>query len=73
MSEDTPKIKRPRNKTLIEVITYLESINLNVYGSAVCLETGAKSFGLMDYTPENVVKYRKLLEAGKIAEEIDDE
>lgn len=73
MSEDAPKIKRPRNQTLIEVITYLESINLNVYGSACDLETGEKSFGLMDYTPENVVQYRKLLEAGKIAKEIDDE
>lgn len=73
MSEALPKLKRPRDKTLIEVITYLESINLNVYGGGVNLDSGVTSFGCMDYSPENVVTYRKLYEAGKITKDIDDE
>jgi hypothetical protein len=64
---------RPQDKTLKNVVQYLEDIGLSVYGPNVDLESGIRFHALRDFNPEEVIKYRKLYEYDNIidSEELD--
>lgn len=66
MSINKKALPRPQNKTLNQTVEYLASLGLSVYGNAACLESGLFIGGLKDYSPEEVVQYRKLHETGKL-------
>jgi hypothetical protein len=57
---------RPQNNTLAQMVRYLESIGLSVYGPCIDLQTGYRYGACMDYDAERVLRYRKLHEAGKL-------
>ena len=49
-------------------VRYLESIGLEVVGLNWNLETGEGQYGMRGYSPEDVIKYRRLLLADKLIE-----
>ena len=57
---------RPRDKTILNLVKYLNSIGLNVYGQTTNLETGEEYCSNSDFAPEDIVKYRKLVEEDKL-------
>ena len=58
---------RPQNKTILDVLTYLESIGLQTMGDFVDLETGALIGGChMTFSPDDVLQYRRLHAQGRI-------
>lgn len=61
------KSYRPQNKTIVQVITYLEEeLGLSVYGTSCDLNSGQFFEGLRDFTADEVVQFRKLLEADEL-------
>lgn len=57
--------RRPNNATLRNVVEYLESIGLCVYGSHCDLDTKTLyTSGCQDFHAEDVIRYRKIEEAG---------
>lgn len=64
-------MKRPRDKTIKEVIEYLNSIGLHVCGQNVDLDTGQVYPALRDFDPEEAVKYRRLYENDELRSEDD--
>ncbi|QVJ07723.1 hypothetical protein S1R3Y_000014 [Vibrio phage vB_ValP_VA-RY-3] len=53
---------KPRKQTLKNVIEYLDSLGLSVYGAYVDLDTGEAQPGCRDYSLEDIIKLDKLLE-----------
>jgi len=55
---------RPQNKTILKVIEYLEQeLGLCVYGQNTNLETGQEFPSHRDFDPEDIIKYRNLIES----------
>lgn len=61
MADRTP---RPQTRKLREVVEYLESIGLHVYGPNVDLDTRKKGPALRDFSAQEVLWYRRILEEG---------
>lgn len=59
-------MSRPQDRTLKNVINYLNEIGLSVYGQNTNLETGQQFPALRDYDAEQVIKFRKLKESKKL-------
>lgn len=53
---------RPQDRTIRQVVAYLESMGLGVYGPNTDLSDGELRGGFMDLSGDEVVKYRKLHE-----------
>jgi hypothetical protein len=61
-------MKRPSDARLLAMVQYIRSLGLDVYGGYTNLRTGEEMPGCMDYSPRQVVTYRKLKESGKLHE-----
>lgn len=55
-------MSRPTNKTILNIIKYLNDIGLSIYGPNIDVDTGELFDSLRDYDPESVVKFRELYE-----------
>ena len=55
-------MSRPRDETLWNLVEYLASIGLTVYGPCMDLDTGDATGSCMDFDGDAVVKYRSLKE-----------
>ena len=56
-------ITRPQNKTLLNIVKYLESIGLEVVGQNCDLTDGELYRSMKTFDPEEVVRWRELYEA----------
>lgn len=59
-------MRRPRSQTIRDVINYLESIDLAIYGPCVHLDSGLIYPSQMDYDADDVIKYRNLYEKDQL-------
>lgn len=48
---------RPRTDLLLNVVNYLESIGLQVYGPCMDLEDGQGFYGNMDFNSKDVITF----------------
>ena len=60
-------MKRYQKKTVKEFLAYLESMGLGVYGPHMVGDTDYP--GCMDYSAEEIVKRRKLIDKDELYEE----
>lgn len=63
--EPLPPVPRPQNRTLRRVVEYLDSIGIGLYGS-VDLDTGEYGPGCRDYGPDDILKYRRMMENDEV-------
>lgn len=64
---------KPRNKTISNVVDYLQKNGLSVYGPCADLDSGKLDYGNMDYDSEDVIKYLKRKSSKKGLSSPDDE
>jgi hypothetical protein len=68
-----PIMKRPSDTRLLAMVQYIRSLDLQVSGPITNFRNGEVTPGTMDFTPRQVVTYRKMKEDKKLHKLSDDE